>query len=78
MDFINFTNLLNSDWGKQKYVPYSTVDLLEFTGFEDPDDPTSKPTFEFDHTRYTKTEDTYSVDDFNSRWQMLLGLRVDF
>ncbi len=78
LDFINFTNLLNSDWGKQKYVPYSTVDLLEFKGFENADDPTSKPTFEFDHTRYTKTEDTYSVDDFNSRWQMLLGLRVDF
>ena len=77
LDILNFSNLLSSDAGKQEYVRYGTVDLLEFTGFADEDDPTSKPTFVFDKDRYTKTEDVFSVDDFGSRWQMLLGLRIN-
>jgi hypothetical protein len=77
-DILNFANLLSSDAGKQEYVIYGTVDLLEFTGFSDENDVSSKPTFVFDKDRYTKTEDIYSIDDFGSRWQMLLGLRVNF
>lgn len=77
-DILNFANLLSSDAGKQEYVNYGTVDLLEFTGFSDENDVSSKPTFVFDKDRYTKTEDIYSIDDFGSRWQMLLGLRVNF
>ena len=76
-DIINFSNLLSSDWGQQQNVPYGTVDLLDFKGFEDENDVSSKPTFEFDTGKYTKTEDVYSVNDFGSRWQMLLGLRID-
>tara|TARA_B100001250_G_C19811908_1_gene796131 strand:+ start:1030 stop:4164 length:3135 start_codon:yes stop_codon:yes gene_type:complete len=76
-DILNFANLLSSDAGKQEYVSYGTVDLLEFTGFADEDDVSSKPTFVFDKDKYTKTEDIYSVDDFGSRWQMLLGLRIN-
>jgi hypothetical protein len=76
-DILNFANLLSSDAGKQEYVRYGTVDLLEFTGFADEDDVSSKPTFVFDKDKYTKTEDIYSVDDFGSRWQMLLGLRIN-
>mgnify|MGYP000317697822 CR=1 FL=1 len=78
LDILNFANLLNSDWGKFEYVPYATVDLLNFQSFEDEEDVSSKPTFEFDKDRYTKTEDVYSTNDFRSRWQMLLGLRVNF
>jgi hypothetical protein len=78
LDILNFANLLNSDWGKFEYVPYATVDLLDFQGFETPDDVSSKPTFVFDKDRYRETEDVYSVSDFRSRWQMLLGLRVNF
>ena len=78
LDIINFANLLSSDMGQQEYVPYGTVDLLTFEGFEDGNDVSSKPTFTFDTEKYTKTEDVYSVSDFGSRWQMLLGLRVNF
>jgi hypothetical protein len=78
LDIINFANLLSSDMGQQEYVQYGTVDLLTFEGFEDENDVSSKPTFIFDTEKYTKTEDVYSVSDFGSRWQMLLGLRVTF
>ena len=78
LDIINFANLLSSDMGQQEYVAYGTVDLLYFENFEDENDVSSKPTFTFDTEKYTKTEDVYSVSDFGSRWQMLLGLRVNF
>ena len=78
LDIINFANLLSSDMGQQEYVPNGTVDLLYFEDFEDENDVSSKPTFIFDTEKYTKTEDVYSASDFGSRWQMLLGLRVNF
>ena len=78
LDILNFGNLLNSDWGKVEYVNYGTARILKFKEFSVDDDLTSTPKFEFDSTRYKKTEDVYSVNDFSSRWQMLLGLRVNF
>ncbi len=77
IDILNFANFLNSDWGQFEHVPFGTVDLIEFTAFED-DNFTKKPTFTFDADRYQKTEDVYAINDFLSRWQVLVGLRVNF
>ncbi len=76
IDILNFANFLNSDWGQFEYVPFGTVDLLNFVEFED-DDFTKKPTFAFDSERYEKTEDVYGIDDFHSRWQLMIGFRVN-
>jgi len=76
IDILNFANFLNSDWGQFEHVPFGTVDLLYFEEFED-DDFTKKPTFTFNSARYQKTEDVYSVNDFLSRWQVLVGFRVN-
>ncbi|XLS28924.1 TonB-dependent receptor domain-containing protein [Flavobacteriaceae bacterium M23B6Z8] len=72
-DIFNFTNFLNKDWGKRKFVPGGEVALIE-TRSAGPD-----PTFSFDPRRF---EDGFvELDDqgiASSRWQMQIGLRYIF
>lgn len=73
LDILNFGNLLNKDWGKREYVPYGTVELLEFDDESLEDDGTGIPTFEFE-----APESILSTSDFGSRWQVLVGIRFNF
>ena len=76
MDIYNFTNMLNSDWGRRYFVP-SSFNLLNFEGFL-PDGTT--PTFTFDGVDDNDTS-AGNIDDsglISSRWQMQIGLRYIF
>jgi len=76
LDIFNFTNLLNKDWGRRYYVPYGTVSLINFEGFES-DGTTPRYTFEAPEDKI----DIYSADDSgirSSRWQMRFGIRYTF
>ncbi len=89
LDIFNFTNLLNSDWGKRynKFTSSSNggFELVEFRGFRDPDNGDFTPTYrlEFDPERTPTEKDFFNtlVKDFgtySSRWFMQLGFRYTF
>ena len=72
LDIFNFTNLVNKDWGRRKFIP-SNVGLITTTS-GGPD-----PTFNFDPDFVQ--DGIVEVDDSgtqSSRWQMQVGLRYLF
>ncbi|WP_340066253.1 TonB-dependent receptor [Ascidiimonas aurantiaca] len=75
-DIFNFTNFINKDWGKRRFVPGNEVSLIE-TRSGGPN-----PTFSFDPRRFDRLEDGFiDLDDrdiASSRWQMQFGVRYIF
>jgi len=72
LDIFNFTNLLNKDWGKRKFIP-GNIGLLE-TEQAGPD-----PEFSFNPASFE--DGIEQLDDRglqSSRWQMQVGLRYIF
>lgn len=73
IDVINFTNLLNKNWGHQYFVPnttnagYSliTVKSINSAGLA---------TYQFNNP----TSSPWQIDPIASRWQMQLGVRFNF
>ncbi|MFI3328462.1 MAG: carboxypeptidase regulatory-like domain-containing protein [Rikenellaceae bacterium] len=72
LDIMNFTNLLNREWGMYNYVNYSAYYPLKVTSLTASDGGYT-PTYAFDTTA---TELLQS--DFSSRWYMQIGARVTF
>ncbi|MCK8524169.1 carboxypeptidase regulatory-like domain-containing protein [Aquimarina sp. D1M17] len=72
-DINNFTNLLNKDWGKRKFIP-GTVSLINV------EQGGPNPEFTFDQSRVAngieQITDTGRLN--SSRWQMQVGLRYIF
>ncbi|WP_074406874.1 TonB-dependent receptor [Aquimarina megaterium] len=73
LDIFNFTNLLNKDWGKRKFIPGNIALIETVRG------GTADPEFTFDASSF---EDGIEQIDDNglqsSRWQMQVGLRYIF
>jgi hypothetical protein len=70
-DVLNFTNLLNSDWGVRKVAdPRATSPLILQPGF----DGSSAPHFQFTGVSQTFVPDPYIF----SRWRIQLGVRYMF
>ncbi len=79
-DIFNFTNFINSNWGKRYNIRSQGIELLEFEGFRD---GTNIPTYSFDPFNDVEPLDPYwgDLDDaglLSARWQMQLGLRYIF
>ncbi len=80
LDVFNFSNLINSNWGRRYFVgSFGSFELLNFEGFQD---GTNTPTFSYDPSIATEDNDPFAVIDDggiqSSRWQMQLGLRYIF
>jgi len=73
LDIVNALNLLNSDWGHMRYHNFQEFQLFTFEGY---DEETGNPMISFNHG--TDPDDTFSISDLSSRWQMQLGLRYTF
>ena len=76
-DIINLTNLINKDWGILYFTPNTRSSSVN-TGISvdktlNASDATLQPNYHF-----TKPTSTYSIDQFNSRWQGQLGVRYLF
>lgn len=78
LDIFNFTNLLNSNWGRRFQTPgFGNFQLLDFEGFQD---GTNIPTFSFGGVT-DNDPSAGNIDDFgiqSSRWQMQFGIRYIF
>ncbi len=76
-DIFNFTNILNSKWGRQYFVNNDNFRLMTFEGFKDAPNADYTPTFSFK----TPTSDPWTINDgaFNSsRWSGQFGIRYIF
>jgi len=73
LDVLNFGNLLNKDWGAKYFVRNDQFTLIRF---EDIDDSSGEnvATYSFN----APSGDIWNVDDFASRWRMVLGVRYIF
>ncbi|MCH9007251.1 TonB-dependent receptor [candidate division KSB1 bacterium] len=79
LDFRNFLNLLNNDWGEVQFVNFDADNFLDFDGY----DSAGKPIVTLDPRDSNEDgvitqEDSYSTADFSSRWQMQFGIRYTF
>ncbi|NML23594.1 TonB-dependent receptor [Pseudoflavitalea sp. G-6-1-2] len=76
IDIINFTNLINSSWGRIYFSPNtfnSTASVGLTPAFPAKQNPEGYPVYTFDNPGKP-----YSVDFFNSRAQMQMGIRYSF
>ena len=86
LDVFNFTNLLNSDWGRRyfKFTSSSNggFELLRFEEFVDEDNGDYTPVYSFRGRQGTEEEffDNQIADQgtYASRWLMQAGLRLSF
>ncbi|MBK8627814.1 MAG: TonB-dependent receptor [Saprospiraceae bacterium] len=77
LDIFNFTNILNSKWGRQYFVNNDNFRLLTFEGFKDAAKEDYTPMFSFK----TPTTNPWTINDgaFNSsRWSGQFGIRYIF
>lgn len=75
-DVFNFTNLLNREWGRQRFIGFGTYSLINFEGFVDPEAGDFTPQY-----TYRSPESPANLDDqgiISSRWQGQLGVRYIF
>ena len=78
-DVFNFTNLLNRNWGRRRFINFSTADLINFEGFVDSQNGDFTPQYTFEDNR--TLQERASIDDsgiYSSRWQAQLGVRYIF
>ena len=73
LDIFNFTNLLNSEWGRIYFAPNTFNSTVGLGLARSNSGTATDPTYTF-----TKPTSTYSIDQLSSRWQMQLGLRYSF
>lgn len=77
LDVLNVGNLLNKDWGYSYNYGFSNYSGTLLTVVA----ATNKPTFNFDIAKMNYIKGTYraySVSDFASRWNSVVGLRYSF
>ena len=73
LDIFNFTNLLNSAWGRNYFISNSFNSTVGLGLARSNSGVATDPTYTF-----TKPTATYSTDQLSSRWQMQIGLRYSF
>jgi hypothetical protein len=75
LDIFNFWNLINDESGHVKYVPFGTLQPVEYQGVTDD----GTPIYRLDRI-VTDPENNplYETDNLRSRWRMRLGVRWSF
>jgi len=80
LDILNLPNLLNSDWGKIKFVNNDAFNIYRLDGY---DAASGRPKIRFTQGDTNKDgkidrNDIFQTSDLASRWQMQIGLRYSF
>lgn len=70
LDILNVLNLINKDWGRVKYYPYSYYVVTYKGRLAD-----NRPVYSFSKPA---SNEPFSYSDLASRWQMQLGIRYSF
>jgi hypothetical protein len=73
-DILNFTNLLNDNWGRYEFLDFQTLNGLAYRGL---DTATQKPIYDI-ATFTSPTFRKFTIDNLRSRWQGQFGARIRF
>jgi hypothetical protein len=71
-DILNFTNLLNDEWGRYEFLDFQTLNSVAYRGIEN-----GRPIYDiatFASPNFRK----FTIDNLRSRWQGQFGARVRF
>ncbi len=71
LDILNFGNLLNKNWGAKYFNSFGQYSIINVDSV---DSDAGTASFSFN----APSGNPWSVDNFNSRWRMLLGVRYIF
>ncbi len=74
LDFFNFLNMLNKEWGVHRFVSFDNYELMRIEGMEE-DGTTPKFTYRGGAERDGQV---WNVSDPASRWRMQVGIRYIF
>ncbi|HYF02131.1 MAG TPA: hypothetical protein VEC36_02060, partial [Patescibacteria group bacterium] len=69
LDIQNLLNLLNPDWGIQKYMQFTNIGVVGFRGYDAQDRM---------RLTFADPDEFLTADTFFSRWRMQLGARYNF
>ena len=93
LTLVNALNVLNADWGQQRFVPFNDIPVFSFQRYiTDADvgsrvagrvvttDDIGKPVIGFDQglVEEALNGDRYDLSDLSSRWQLRFGVRYTF
>ncbi len=70
VDVLNFNNLLNSNWGRERFVPNQNFSLIKYEGIA-----AGQRTFSY---APPASGQVWQYSDLFSRWQAQLGVRYSF
>ncbi len=71
-DLLNFTNLLNDEWGRYEFLDFQTLNSVAYRGLD-----AGKPIYDL-ATITSPTYRKFTIDNLRSRWQGQFGARVRF
>jgi hypothetical protein len=71
-DILNFTNLLNDNWGRYEFLDFQTLNSVAYRGLD-----TNKPIYDLAAIT-SPTYRKFTIDNLRSRWQGQFGARVRF
>lgn len=74
LDILNFANLLNEEWGRNRFVSFGTDNLLSVARGGRAENGRQL----FEAFRPREEDDVLSLGDLSSRYQIQLGLRYEF
>lgn len=89
LDVFNFTSFLGdifgTNWGNRYNVGNGSYEIVEFQGFQDPDNGDYTPVYNLNYD-FSKVEtegdmfrqSTHDFGTYSSRWQMQVGVRYTF
>lgn len=79
LDIQNVLNLLNSDWGLQRYVNFQSANIFGLnTNGGKPFDAQGRLRMTYNEPVTNGKAGIYTTDNFYSRWRMQLGVRFNF
>jgi hypothetical protein len=71
-DILNFTNLLNDEWGRYEFLDFQTLNSVAYRGLEG-----GRPIYDL-ATITSPTFRKFTIDNLRSRWQGQFGARIRF
>ena len=80
LDMLNVGNMLNGDWGRQRYVAFGANTILSFRGYDENRGARIVRFYQRDENDdgVANVDDITLLDNVLSRWAIQLGARINF
>jgi len=78
LDVLNFLNLLNDEWGEERFADFEVVDVFNFNGYVNDKPNITLNVTDVNADGKVNRDDAFQFSDLASRWQIQLGVRYSF